>query len=133
MPDLCPLQHRGLWKHFPSTFGRQVMGPMAWPDGGARWRGPRPGFIAKGSGAFGVNTELTCKWEGRKRAGPGRREFKASGQKLLRLDWGAVNQRQPPGQGPSTKRTKMADKETPVRPNLSPISSFWGIAETPHN
>lgn len=45
--------------------------------------------------------------------GPGRREFKVSGQTLLRLDWGAVNQRQPLGQKHETKGTKLADKESP--------------------
>lgn len=82
------------------------------PHGG----GPAQGFIAKGGREFGVNKELTCKWERRKRVGPGRREFRVSGQTLLGLDWGAVNQRPPRGQRRATKRTKMAHKESPRPP-----------------
>ncbi|TWW76745.1 Ephrin type-A receptor 4 [Takifugu flavidus] len=52
-------------------------------DNGPHGGGPRPEFIAKGSRAFGVNKELTCKWKRRKRVGPGRREFRVSGKPVM--------------------------------------------------
>lgn len=72
------------------------------PDGG----GLRPGFTAKGSGASGVNKELTCKWGGRKRAGLRSREFEVSGQTLLRLDWGGCQSKAAPGAEALNKENK---------------------------